>query len=531
MHVDRESLRLLATAVTQDPTLRLEDGPPGGGWAIDPRAGVLYLDPDDLDRLSEAELHGLVCHEAAHATVTRYPWLVPAHLLREPGLGLLLNALEDCRIEAWMAARLPGTVPWIAAYNERLFPRESTLAGRPPHLQYALALVHSWWHGELPDGLDPAVEQALERTAAAREAVVALAPPVEAVSMPSRYRGSRVEAVFRRLGERAEPSGFEATVRLRAAEAWALIWEQIVPAYRELVELAPAEETVRAEVLTGLPTARFLGAPVTLSPERVPAAEGPVDDWEQARRDVLPRADALADRLERLLRERALPRWRGGWTHGQRVELRRAMQRTARPERLDLWLRKSVPERRDPVFLLALDLSGSMRGEGLRWALRGVALLAEALQRCGLPFELWGYQDRPFCLKARAEDLSTVRPRLAEIPLEVIGRRPRGRNRPEHNWDGPVLRQLVAHLEGLARTPVLLMVSDGEPSGPTGRAESALHEAVRSVPAHVRLVGIGLGEGAERVGTFYPRSVVCPLEDFPAVLAEVLEDALGRFAW
>lgn len=523
--VDRETLRALAVAVAMDPRLRVEEGPEGRGWAMDPRAHVLYVDPDDRRTLPREEVLGLVCHEAGHAAITRYPWLVPPHLLQETGIALLLNALDDCRLEAWLAARLPGTVPWIEAYNERLLPKEASLSGRPPFVQYALAVVHTWWHGDPPDGLDPVVVAALQRTGEAREAIVALLPPTEAVEVPDTYPGSRVEKVFVRLGETAPPSGFEATVRTMAARVWQRAWEQIVPVFRELVDLTPPGEAKKAAAtLLTANTVRATTAPVGVRPlHRV--ARGPVDDWEAARREVLPQVDTLASRLAELLRDRSLPRWRSGALTGQRVDLARLMQHQARPDRLDLWQRKSLPDRPDPAFLLALDLSGSMQGAPIHGALRGVVLLAEALERCRIPFEVWGYQDVPIPFKGRHQPLAVARARLATLPLEVVGRRPGGRNRPQHNWDGPVLRTLLARHAATARTPVVLMVSDGAPSGPPG-AEGALRDAVSACPPHVHLVGIGLGGSAAAVAEHYPRSVVCSLADFPAVLARSLEESL-----
>ncbi|MCB9669724.1 MAG: hypothetical protein H6734_09670 [Alphaproteobacteria bacterium] len=529
-----QSLRALAAGVALDAGLDVVTGEPGSGWAIDPRSGTIHVDPNDLATLPEAELHGLLCHEAAHAAVTRYLWLVPPHLLREPGIAMLLNALEDCRIEDWLVKRLPGTVPWVEAYNDRLFPADGTLEGRPPFVQFCLAIVHAWWHGELPAGLHPAVTEALASTREARRAVVAEAPPVHATptSDPA-YAGSRVARVFERLGEGAV-DGFEQRVRLSAARAWQRTWQDVVPVFRELVALSPPDE-VKATAAAHMRahTARWARPPTrrrTLPPVREDLLQAaveppPTDDWDTARRDVLPLVDALARHLEAILRPRSLPRWIGGQLAGQRVSLRAAMQREARPEKLDVWERKTLPEKPDPAFLVALDLSGSMQGAGIHWGFRGVVLVAEVLERLRLPFAIWGFQDVPIPFKSRHEPLAVARRALSGMPLEVVARRPGGHNRPEHNWDGPVLAALGARHSGTARTPVLLVVSDGAPSGPE-RAEEALRVAIHGLPRDVELVGIGIGPEATGVAGLYPRSVVCALEDFPVAIARCLRDAL-----
>jgi cobalamin biosynthesis protein CobT len=200
------------------------------------------------------------------------------------------------------------------------------------------------------------------------------------------------------------------------------------------------------------------------------------------------------------------------------------MQREARPDRLDVWCRKSLPDRPDPAFLLALDLSGSMRGSPIHWAFRGLVVLAEALERLQLPFEIWGFQDVPIPFKRLHEPLGVQRTILNALPLEVLGRRAGGHNRPEHNWDGPVLETLQ-HRLGQHRTPLLLVVSDGAPSGPT-HAEARLRAAINNLSDHVRLVGIGLGPDAHHVADYYPRSVITALDTFPAAIAQCLEESL-----
>ena len=71
-----DALRALAAGVAVDRTLEVVEGPAGCGWSIDTHTGRIQVDPNDLERLPETEVLGLVCHEAAHAAMTRYPWLV-----------------------------------------------------------------------------------------------------------------------------------------------------------------------------------------------------------------------------------------------------------------------------------------------------------------------------------------------------------------------------------------------------------------------------------------------------------------------
>ncbi len=611
VRVDAEALRALAAGVAIDRSLEVFVGPSGCGWCIDTHTGRIQVDPDDLAHLPDEQLYGLICHEAAHAAMTRYPWLVPQSVLGEPGIRTLLNALEDCRIESWLMQRLPGATSWIEAYNARLFPTDpfaTSLApqaeqdartppsqqSHPPLFwQYCIGLLHEWWTGALPDSLDARVRRALERTTAARRAVVACLPPIHAEApdphQASRYVNSRVARVFHRLDGLNRPDPFEIAVRLAAAESWARIWSDILPVYRELVAMDPpgtASDTEQlllermgdvsgwADQVAVRPASRH-PADMEADPAHVPAsAEShpvplhlpaidersraaalhpePSDAWEEARRDVLPLVDALVDELLDVLRPRSLPRWISGFSTGQRIELRSAMRAEARLEIgrhdrrrasgvrdacgargrhtdpfRDLWARKTLPQRPDPRFLMLLDLSGSMRGAPIHWGFRGTVLLAEVLERLGLPTAIYGFQDTLIPFKPFETPLDHARPSLSTMPLEVHGTRPGGHNQPEHNWDGPVLLQAADILsEQPCRTPLLIVVSDGEPSGPSDAA-SALREAVTTIAGSVDVIGLGLGPGTRHVRKYYPNAVAdVPLDAFPAAIGACIRAAL-----
>ena len=176
-----------------------------------------------------------------------------------------------------------------------------------------------------------------------------------------------------------------------------------------------------------------------------------------------------------------------------------------------------------------LDLSGSMSGERIGHGFRGVVLLCEVLAQLGVPFGVCGFQDVLLPFKALGAPLDdAVRSVLGTMPHEVEGARVGGHNRPQHNWDGPALRAAAERLQAHgARDPILLVVSDGEPSGP-GDAADELRRAVDDVvAAGLHLVGVGLGPGTQHVARFYPDHLAeVPLHAFPVALGARLESLL-----
>jgi cobaltochelatase CobT len=221
--------------------------------------------------------------------------------------------------------------------------------------------------------------------------------------------------------------------------------------------------------------------------------------------------ERLVRELERVLIPTRRLGMRSGYPSGRRLDLRRAMAFAADVRQHDrLWSRPTIPRRRDAVFLLLVDLSGSMRGEKTEAALAGTWMLAGSLSRLEVPFAIYGFQDViipfiPFGLTREEE----IRPALAGLPEEVNGARLGGNNCPEYNDDGPCV--FAAAEELLAqpgREHVLIVVSDGLPEGRRSTPDN-LHRAVAELtPVRgLRLVGIGLGANTEHVRDFYPESI------------------------
>jgi hypothetical protein len=574
--VPLEELRAIARAIALDADLDVQIGAPGSGWHIHATTGLINVDGGDLASAPADDVRGLVCHEAAHAAITRYLHMVPATILSTPGLPALLNSLEDCRIEDWLAARYPGTAAWIALYNERLFPEHGDpIATKPWFSQFCLGAIHEWWHGRLPSGLAPAPAAALAATTEARSRYIACQPPIEAdvpASVTGAYAASRVSRLFADHDRYTPPDGFERAVRLSAYEAWRVAWQDIRPIYDALVardlkhasqmksleqaflrhigELRHAAPIGRSRRRVRIP-ADISGLPAVITAQTDPEAGeiaslpetdrvalqhattlSPSDAYERARQSVASTADRLFNELERLLRPDSYPRWIHGHPSGMRLNLRGAMTFDAEPGAyLRLWDRKTLPRRRDPVFLLLLDLSGSMRGERIQHGFHGVVLFTEVLHRLGIRFEVDGYQDVLIPFKSFAEPLdAAARQTIGTMPLEVTKRRPGGRNRPIHNWDGPVLLSAADRLmRQSASSRVLLVVSDGLPSGPND-GESALKAAIHKIETatDIALIGVGLGPDTDHVADFFPHHHArLPLEAVPTTIGATIERLLG----
>lgn len=575
-------LEAIARAVALDGRLEVVAGRPGSGWFIHAETGVVNADGADLARRHPDYVRGLACHEAAHAATTRYLHMMPLPALKRPGMTSLMNALEDCRIEEWLQVRFPGTAAWIQRYNDRLFPEDAPLLAMQPWFkQFCLGAIHEWWRSELPDSLHDEPRAALEATREARQAAIEAQPPhtaeVDLLEVLA-YESCPVRALFRQRDTFAPPDAFERVVRAAAFASYRTTWLEIRPVYEELIQrdldnkrgMKEAEQCFLQQLgelrfgapLGGRGKGRRVRVPSHLIPPgmQIPSefladgeADGPVEElselpedlrrqleaavdpeprsaYERARQEVVPLADRLVQALERVLRPESYPRWVPGFPTGNRVDIRVAMSMEVEPGAYTrMWQRKTLPKKRDPAFFLLLDLSGSMSGEPIDNCFKGTVLLAEVLARLQIPFAVFGFQDKLIPFKEFAAPLDeATRSRMGQMPAEVTGRRRGGHNHPEHNWDGPVLHRAAALLRAYpASTRVMLVVSDGQPSGPGHDASAQLRTAVRQVlsGADLHLVGIGLGPGTEHVREFYPDHLAnVPLRAFPERLGRVIGD-------
>lgn len=495
-----------------------------------------------------------------------------------PGLRALLNALEDCRIEEWLAARFPGSSAWIDRYNDRLFPsRGAGLTRQPLFRQFCLGAIHEWWHGELPP-LDERAIAALDTTRDARRAFIDAMPPTSVdadLGGAATYFASPLATRFRRSDSVFPPDSFERAVRVAAWQSWSIAWQHIRPEYERLLEGDPcckgaevasaeqqlllllrelrwvgesrgARRVVRVSWPAGLPFPGVLSSPARpmglpeLDPSERSALQAtvraaPQNLWDEAFRVVAPLADRMVDELQRRLLPDAFPRWVPGYATGSRLDLRAATQLEADPRALyRLWQRKTLPKKVDPAFFLLLDLSGSMSGDRIEHGFRGVVLLASVLERLGVPFAVEGFQDVPIPFKALGAPLDAAAQRLlGEMPHECEARRRNGHNEPGHNHDGPVLVDVAARFARVTATRrLLVVVSDGLPSGPSsGDPELLLRGAIRSIEAagDIELIGVGIGPGTDHVARLYPRSLAnVPLAEFPMALGQTIDRGLAR---
>jgi hypothetical protein len=583
-------LASLAAGLCQDAAIGLEVAP--GGWFYDPVRRVIRVSAEGLATRGPEYCAGIVAHEVGHHYVSRYT-AFPVDFPSRRAAMSLLNAIEDPRVDRWIVRRFPGANAWQQLAKVQEYPHAPGSPQFLMFcLECAVEGDREWIPSAHP--LPHPVAAALDATRGARRRYALHVPPTDPDSpvdaeIPLRYRDEVLPLLTE---QRWIPLRKEQRVRLSALEALRLAEAEVLPVARELylrdrrkvacwlmqhpanagrgrrvVHEGGAGEVVAqamqsdvadrivppwadrlAEQLLDGAIDQRVPAPLIVrsGPRRrsrpidelvpelppIPPIWRPASDYDRAHDAVAGQVELLVRHLEEILTPRKRLRERGGYPTGRRVDLRRLMAFEADPRRYDeLWVRATIPDRREAAVGLLVDLSGSMRGARANAALLGTVLLAETLNRLQVPFRVDGFQDVLIPLHAFQESLGPVsRQRLSEMVQEVEGCRDGGNNQPRYNDDAPCL---LEHADKLLEHPaddrILIVVSDGLPEGRRSTSTD-LREAVRRLSepgVGLRLVALGLGPETEHVKTFYPQGTAnVPLPKFAETIGDLVERML-----
>jgi uncharacterized protein YegL len=471
---------------------------------------------------------GLVLHECAHAAITRLHPLLRDSYLREPPIFALINALEDCRIETWLQARFPGSRPLITEYNDILlrvpYSSESRVVRDHHRLPYFIsAVLNRWWFREAGVAANEQIRALVDR----------VWPHLEAICQAYPRGETSLEAIQQAFSNHPMSSVYDEMPLPAGREAWELetrlcqlrMWDQFTTAFlpilhefeppgqpivcgRRLMQwlerwldqghLGPDEFAfggagIRAWILGG----RGIRGPGR-RPHSTTSHESVSDRWpsdpeayracQRAQASVI---EPLGDEVLRLLHPRIDRKWIGPRRSGTRLDLRAALSAEADPEHFDqVWERRQPPARNDASITLLLDVSGSMKGEGIDAAQWATVLLAEVCHRVGIPLAIFTFSEGCRLLLDVDEPLNEeIQGRIGGLPQAASG--------------GTLLAAALSkvHQQVLdlgTSDPFVVVLSDGIPSDdddPKARVDEMERDGIN-------VLGLGLGPGSEKLAHF-----------------------------
>ncbi len=274
-----EVLARVASGLCRDARISRVELAPDDRWSFAPATRTLRVGAHTLATGGIEVCAGILAHEVGHAFLSRYH-LLPRQL---PGAlaGRWLNAIEDPRVEAWMAARYPGVGAWLDA---AAWHASGTWTLRDvPALR-----TEQWCLGACIDahpagarilaGLAPSVRRGLEATSTARRTYRdGFLPPVDLGSWVDATPAvtDTYEAIHRRYALPHEANDAEKVARILAVRAWEHACAHILPTLQalhatdlsDLAALVAGDPELKARLWNAAGTRRtslFAGVP---SPE------------------------------------------------------------------------------------------------------------------------------------------------------------------------------------------------------------------------------------------------------------------------
>ncbi|HHO50692.1 MAG TPA: hypothetical protein ENK18_07395, partial [Deltaproteobacteria bacterium] len=235
-------LAALASGLCLDAGLSLEVR--GERWSYDPLRRTLCVAERSLREQGRDWCAGRLVNEIGHYWLTRHDlfpvWMASgAHLVpfpSEPIGRLVVDALDDARVNGWMVSRYPGSRPWLDRVHASL---DRPLTSPMPHilrfcLECGLEPGRGW--ASTPHPIPGQVATALEQTRGARQRYAEQQPPVQMGQAPPDVR-RRWEMRVRPAMNRVVwlPSPYEAELQLQALEALEIAAEEILPVAAELM--------------------------------------------------------------------------------------------------------------------------------------------------------------------------------------------------------------------------------------------------------------------------------------------------------
>lgn len=263
------------------------------------------------------------------------------------------------------------------------------------------------------------------------------------------------------------------------------------------------------------------------------ALKGDENIYEQMRREVLPLIDNLENDLREIFVQRRSQKWESGFRSGRKIDIKRRIQEKAKglsAVESKAWQKRELPQEKDYAISLLVDLSGSMRGEKIRETFKAAVVLAEVLNRLSINTEILGFNDRLYEYQPFGENMSRdVREHIGGMLQEVDTP---AANYNDDGWAVGQASERLSHQK--AAEKFLFVLSDGLPeeSNKHPRSRYDLETIVNGVLKETdqKLIGLGIGNGTEHVGRYYPNSVAnIGVKEMSEKLADVIREAIANY--
>jgi len=257
--------------------------------------------------------------------------------------------------------------------------------------------------------------------------------------------------------------------------------------------------------------------------------------YETMRREVLPLIDKLETELREIFVARQAKVWKSGFTTGKRIDIKKRIQEKAKSVpavESKAWQKRELPKEKDYAISLLVDLSGSMGDDNkIEETFKAVIVLSEVLNRLSINFEILGFNTRIYEYKDFDQPMSKpIRENMGGMLKEVDN--DEWSCNTDSGWALEEASERLSHQK--ADQKFLIVLSDGMPqeSPIHPRSEYELGKVIQKVLAEtdIKLIGLGVGEGTEDVGEYYPNSIAnVEVKEMAEKLADLIEEVIANY--
>jgi uncharacterized protein YegL len=221
--------------------------------------------------------------------------------------------------------------------------------------------------------------------------------------------------------------------------------------------------------------------------------------------------------------------WEQGRLRGKRIT-RNRMAREIASKRGKMMEQKEIPNERRLAFSLLIDTSASMRGYNKNiYALEAALLMAEALEKKKIPFEINSFNSRFYEIKRFNE------PYFGKKKIELLGMLEQSGGTDLGFSVDFAAERLRKQMQANRAQGALIVFTDGDPApdyaheGPEWELGAVVERWSRRMP----VIGVGIGRGMEATILHYFKKsglTVPDVSKLPTTLLKVLKRQAERFA-
>ena len=248
------------------------------------------------------------------------------------------------------------------------------------------------------------------------------------------------------------------------------------------------------------------------------------DEYQKYRlilKSVLPYVEHFKRKFDNLLPQEE-EHWNGKYYRGKKLNFKKIPTEVS-IKRGKVFMKREVPERKELIFELLMDISSSMKKEEkIINALKSLILVSEVLDRLGMKFSIKVFNENVYTIKDFEQDYKLVKSNILDLLNSAGGSTDLSK----------ALSVGVESLEVITKKEnkkgILILFTDGQPT--KGLRGEELRTYISQIKKKIPIIAIGVGEATKLVKEYFNKTGIS-VEDvskLPSAFSFVVENQFKR---